>query len=510
MLDSSDKFHIIEDGGATNLTARTVRGGAIVFGIQIARHLIRLGIIAVLARLLTPYDYGLMGMALVFLVFLNIFSELGLPYATIQKAELTHAQVSTIFWLNLLLGLLLTLFTAGIAPLVSWFYKEPVMRDVTLWCSLSFLFSALGAQHLALLTKQMKFHLLGMSEIASLLISGLVGILLAFKNYGVYALVGQALVEQITRSVGNWLFSKWIPGPPVRGSGVRQMVKFGGYFTGFNFLNYFARNLDKVLLGKFCGANELGLYTRAYQLMTYPITAVSAPMARVMIPALSKLQLEKERLQSAYLRSLRIIALISFPIMTGLFITAEDVIAVVYGAQWASAVPIFQFLCIAGLWQGIHEATAQVFVSTGRTDRMFRAGFLLSTILVIGFIIGLPWKGRGVALAYAIAFSLILIPYLAYTYATIELSLRKAISKFFAPFFASLCIIPCVWLIQKILPASLIPAVKLGICIPFGAIVYLLALLLISPSLVKEMVNLIKNYFSPGFFSGPQKMENVK
>jgi PST family polysaccharide transporter len=183
--------------------------------------------------------------------------------------------------------------------------------------------------------------------------------------------------------------------------------------------------------------------------------------------------------------------------MAGLLITANDVIAVLYGRQWSQAAPIFRLLCIAGFWQAIYDATGQVFISAGRTDRMFRAGFLTSIILVISFIVGLPWKGQGVAFAYSIAFSIILLPYLSYCYATIGFGLRDALSHLLAPLGAALAIIPGVWVLQESLPSDFIPLIRLIICIPAGILIYTIILSLISPRTITDFINLLKSIIFP-------------
>ena len=214
MIETEKTKDIIADVGTLNLGSRTMRGGAIIFGAQIIQQFIRLGITAFLARLLTPGDYGLLGMVMAFTIFLNIFSDLGLSFATIQKAELNYRQISTLFWVNAAFGMFLTAVAAASAPAVAWFFKEPQLLKVTLWISLGFFIGSLGAQHRALLTRNMKFGKLAISEFITVISGGAVGILMAFKGYGVYSLVGQSLVGQCARNICNWVQANWIPGLP--------------------------------------------------------------------------------------------------------------------------------------------------------------------------------------------------------------------------------------------------------------------------------------------------------
>jgi len=202
-------------------------------------------------------------------------------------------------------------------------------------------------------------------------------------------------------------------------------------------VNYFCRNLDKVLLGRFVGAVSVGLYTRAYALILYPVSLVSGPMSRVCTPALSRLQEDPERMKRACLDILQLIAFISFPLMGILIVAGDDVVGLIYGAKWKEAVPLFRILCIAGIWQAIYNATGQVFISSGRTDRQFRAGLAMSCVLAVAFVVGLRGGARGVALSYTIVFSLGVFPYLAYTYATIGLNLSEVLQTLWPTFIAA-------------------------------------------------------------------------
>jgi len=413
----------------SELRTRTIRGGAIVFGAMFVNKAVSLAILAVLARLLTPRDYGLFGMIMGLTAFLVIFSDMGLTLATVQKASLTRGQLSNMFWLNLALGLVLGAITAAVAVPVGMFYRESSLAPVVALFGLNFPLVALGAQHGALLQRRMLFGRLAIAETIGLVLGGVAGIAAALKGFGVYALVWQQLTMSVARTVSHWVLSGWLPGLPRTGAGIRGMLRFGGYLTAFNIVNYFCRNLDKVLLGRFVGAVSVGLYTRAYALILYPVSLVSGPMSRVCTPALSRLQEDPERMKGACLEILQLIAFISFPLMGILIVAGDDVVGLIYGAKWAEAVPLFRILCIAGIWQAIYNATGQVFVSSGRTDRQFRAGLGMSCVLVIAFVAGLPGGAWGVALAYSIAFSLAVFPYLAYTYATIGLSLVEVLRK---------------------------------------------------------------------------------
>ena len=481
----------LSDDSTHNLGRRTIHGGAVVFGSMLMQKLVGLVILAVMARLLTPEDYGLLGMVFAMTMFLQIFADMGLPLATVQKADLTQSQISTMFWINLLLGVLLGIAVAAAAPLIVYFYKEPVLLSVTLLCAISFPLVALGSQHRALLQRRMAFGRLAVSEIAGLIVGGITGITMALRGYGVFALVGQQLTSCVTIVLCNWLLTGWIPGMPVRKCGTRSMLKLGGYLTAFNFVNYFARNLDKILLGRFYGAAPLGLYTRGYSLMMFPIQLVSGPISSVMIPALSKIQHDLPRMRAVYLQVLQMIGFISFPLMVWLMICGNDVIAVVYGQKWLAAAPIFKILCIVGIWQGIYNATGQVFMAAGRTDRQFKIGLFMAIVLAVAFALGIRWGAKGVAISYAAAFSIAILPYLAYTYATVGLRLWVVLRSLWPSLAAAVGMIPFLWSVREFAFTQWSPVLRLFCSFLTAGLVYLLFSAMINRAFLADMSNRI-------------------
>lgn len=401
---------MIEDTGTETLGLRTVRGGGVVLASKALRRAASLGLTVVLARLLMPRDFGLLGMVVAFDAFLQMFLDLGLSEATVQKLDLTHRQASTLFWLNLTFGFFIAAVAAAASPVIATFYGEPRLLHVALWYSLGFPIAGLGVQHTALLRRRMHFGRIALREFTALLVSGTLAIWMALRGFGVYALVARQLAWVSVSSVLAWLLTRWVPSLPRRGTGVRGMVRFGGYLAGSHVLNYFARNADKLFLGRFWGAAAVGLYTRAYALMTEPIRMVSAPMGAVMIPALSKLQAEKDRYARAHLRAMRLLALVSFPVAGGLAVASEEVILTLYGPRWAEAVPVFRVLCLAGILQGWSSSTGWLFITAGKTRQMFRWAAVACPTIALSALPAV-WHGPvGAALGYAIVILVVAAP----------------------------------------------------------------------------------------------------
>jgi len=459
--------------GPSDLKGRTVRGVAVTALSAGLEKCLALITVAVMARILTPRDYGLVGMVTAITAFIAVFSELGLSAATIQKVELTRGQVSTLFWVNIAFGALLTVVTVALAPVVAWFFQEPKLLRITMALGAGFLIGGAGVQHSALMSRDMKFGLLAAANLISLAVGSIAGIMAAAARLGPWALVVMSLSTSLAFVAAVWLLAGWVPGLPVRGSGVRPMLRFGGNLAAFNIVNYFARNLDKALLGRVWGADAVGFYTRGYNLMMLPIGTVAGPLGRVMIPALSRLQHDHARLGRAYGQAMELVALVTFPMMVGLAALAADVVPLVFGPQWGPVVPIFRVLCVTGIWQGIYSPIGWLFIASGRTDRLLRWGLFATPIICLGFWVGLPWGGVGVAAGYAAVMCALFYPSLRYSYKTVGLRVATIARDLPIPFCAALFMGAVVWLVRQALPADVGHVRALLVCVTVGVAVYL-------------------------------------
>lgn len=389
--------HLDED-----LRGRSIRGGAVTVGAQGLKLGVRLGSTVILARLLSPTDFGLIAMVTAVTGFLAMFKDLGLSMATIQRPEISHAQVSNLFWINLAVSTALTLLVIALAPVLAWFYGEPALVGITSAIAGAFLFGGLAVQHLAILKRQMRFTRLAVIEILSMIIAAVAAVVSALNGWGYWALVVLVVTEPVVTGLGSWIASDWRPRRPSRREGTRSLATFGGHITGFNVVNYFARNLDNILIGRVWGGNQLGLYSKAYELLLFPIRQINAPLASVAIPALSRLVTTPQRYRRAYVGTLEKMVMITMPGVVFMIFTADWLIEVVLGSQWSGASAIFAWLGVAALTQPIGNSTGWLFISQGRARDMFHWGILGGTIAMISIIAGLPWGAVGVAMSYAL------------------------------------------------------------------------------------------------------------
>lgn len=386
-----------------DLKKRSVRGGAVTLVAQACKFTLQMGSTVILARLLAPQDYGLVGMVTAVTGFVALFKDMGLSMATIQKAEINHRQISNLFWVNIAVSLVLTLVTCAIAPVVALFYNEPRLTLITIVSAIGFLFGGLTVQHQALLNRQMRFTALAAIDIAAMCFGVLSAVALAWYGAGYWALVVMQIAIAIGQMGGVWLLCSWRPSLPTRNSGVRSLLVFGGNITGFNVINYFSRNLDNILIGRYWGAQQLGLYAKAYQLLLMPLQQINAPIAAVALPALSRLAEVPDRYRVAYLRILEKLTMLTMPGIVFTIATSDWLVWLLLGSQWMEASRIFSLLAIVALTQPVANTTGWLFVTQGRTQHMLQWGLVGGSLAIASIIAGLPWGAVGVAASYSIS-----------------------------------------------------------------------------------------------------------
>jgi O-antigen/teichoic acid export membrane protein len=408
-----------------DLKGRSVRGGALAVTAQGAQFVLQSIATVVLARLLTPVDFGLVAMVTAVTTIAAGFADLGLTEATIQRKEITHNQVSALFWINVSIGTGLMLVTAALAPLLAWFYKEPRLLKITLVVSTTFLIGGLRGQHTALLKRQMRFSALAFRDLSSYAIAVPAAIILARHGAGYWAIVALPLVLNLSQMLISWMMVNWRPGLPRRDAKVGSMVSFGGKVAASYVVFNWIRSADNVLIGWYWGAGPLGLYSRAFNLLTLAVSQLNAPVAAVAIPAFSRIQDDPERFARYYLRLVNLLMWISAPLFGFLFVAAKPVIVLTLGAKWQDAAPVFQILAVSALGQVLLESTLWLFVSRGQSARLLKLLVVISPIIIGSFVIGLPYNIKGVALSLSVALLATLPWILTFTFRGTHLTLGR-------------------------------------------------------------------------------------
>ncbi len=383
-------------GAAVNGIAANLASQLVLFGLRFAYQI-------TIARLLLPNDFGLVAMITPVIMFVQLFADLGLTQATIQMKEISQEQLSFLFWLNVAAGVLLSGLCALCAPLVAQFYGDPRAAGVMVASGAMFAVGGFFSQHLALMTRQMRFRSLAAVNVISFLAGSACGIGSALIGAGYWALVVNQLGTSIAMLVLAWSFSRWLPGPPSLPAEFKQLLQFGGHLTGFNIVNFFSRNSANVLLGRFAGEQPLGLYDRATKLMLVPFMQVCAPFGNVALPLLSRTQDQPDVYRMAYRRMLETILLLVYPGLVFMIVNSHALTAVALGARWVGVAPVFAILGVDMFVAPIGSSTGWLFVSQGRTSEMRNWGLVTSAIFIASFVCGLPWGPQGVAAGYAAA-----------------------------------------------------------------------------------------------------------
>ena len=398
-----------------DLKQKVVQGGtAKLFG-QAANFVLRLAFLTIMARLLSPEEFGLFAMVTVVAGFYTLFISGGLSSATIQRVTVTDIQISTLFWVNMLIGAVLCALCLATAPALVAFFHEPRLMWVTAAMAVGFLVNAAGVQHIALLQRDLRYVTLTWIEVLAQVASMATGIALAVAGFGLWALVASTLVVPGVMTVLAWITTGWIPRRPHRDAEVPSMLRFGGVVTIQFVLHYAAQNIDKVLLGRFRGADTLGIYGRAYQLVAMPMTQLSAAVGWVAFSALSRIQGDPRRYRRYFLKGYSVIVSLVVPILVFAAVFADDIVRVVLGAQWTDVSLILQLLAPAALVLTVIEGpTFWLLHSLGMVGRSLRITCVLTGVTLVACIAGIPHGATGIALAYSIALSLWLVPCLAW------------------------------------------------------------------------------------------------
>jgi len=427
----------MSDAHHANLRTHTIRGGAITAFALVIRIILNFGSTMILARLLTPEDYGLIAMVAAFTGFVEILKDGGLSLATVQREHITDDQISTLFWLNAALGSALALLTIGLAPIATIFYSEPRLAGITVAIGGTFFLSGLTVQHQALLRRNLRFTALAVIDVVAVIAGLAVGVVMAKLNYGYHSLIAMAICSSAVNVCAVWIMMPWRPGRIRFDSSVGPMIGFGGNIIVTRFLHSFVRHLPNLLLGWFWGPATVGIYQRAYSLVMFAVDQIQGPISSVIMSPLSRLQNHPQRLRQFYLTGYRIIVSAVLPIVTTCAMFAEEVVFTVLGAKWHEAAPVFRWLALAGIFIGLLHPQGILLLATGRTRRCAKLVLADAVGVVAGYLAGLRFGAVGVAVGFLGAKILLTIPLTLKTFRATPVSWRDILDVVKAPLFST-------------------------------------------------------------------------
>jgi O-antigen/teichoic acid export membrane protein len=421
------------------IVSRSFRSGTVTLISQALRVCFQLASMVILARILHPCDYGLFGLSFAVIMFGTVFRDLGLPIATLQSSTLNHRQMSALFWVSVLHSIVLVTLTALAAPVLASFYKQPAMPAVLCGCSVSFIFNGLGSMHQALLSRQMNFGKLAKVEITSYCLANFIGIASAFAGAGIWALVLNWASVAAFSALGSWIVCSWRPGPPRLEPGVLSLLKFGVQQTCFNVLGYLNRNLDDLLVGRFCGVAALGVYDRAYQIYMVPTQQICWPLNSVFYASVNPVRSEPERFNRYVQTSMLLGTGLCMPIVAFLFVKIDVLILILLGAQWSGAALLYRALAPAAFMDVFLNVSGTTMISAGQISRLLLCRAVQAAICVVFFLIGVRWGALGVALSLSVCRFITPLPSLIYCARGTMVDWRALTRATFVPFLASIC-----------------------------------------------------------------------
>ena len=470
--------HLVHDVGR-----RGVRGGVLTLGAQLAKLVIQISTVIILTRLLSPSAFGLIAMVSAISLVLDLVKELGLSASTIRKSDITHAQVSTLFWLNALAGLALTALLFAAAPLIAAFYHQPALVTVTRLLSLTFALTGMCVQHWALLRRQMRFGAVIFVDVGGEVFGFTLAIGLALAGYGIWALVVQRLAAPAFAGAMCWILCRWRPGPPQFAEGTRELFNFGAAVSGVNVASSLSRSVDQVLIGWFWGPVILGLYDRASRLLIAPLNNFNPPLYAVAMPSFSRIAHQAERYRLGFREMLEKIAMLMMPGAALVAVCSDWVVRILFGPHWSAAAPLVACFATVLVYQPLIQVVGLLYLTQDRAREMVRAALIDTGLCILAVVVALPLGANWVAASVAIVGLAIRLP-IAFWLAS-----RRGIVRFTdlatavgPAAFATACVALIGYLARQMLAPSLPLGLQIAFVVGIGVATSLTAFLVLPQS----------------------------
>ena len=366
---------------------------------------------AVLARILSPEEFGIIGIALLFTGIVRLFGNLGMGQALVQRKKIDQEYLSTAFWTSVLVGSCLSLIGVFSASMAAEFFNELAVWAVIMWLSLNFFFSSLSSIHVVLLTRDLKFDVMAKIEIWTTVIRIAFILTCALLGMGFWSIVIGIIMERIIRTLSIIRLVKWNPSLQFNTEKFKHLFSFGRNIYGQMFVNYFNNSMDYFVTGKFLGTANLAFYQFAFNVPHLVLSHITESVNSVVFPLYSKVQNDKERTSRGYLKTVKFVSMITFPLMVGLFFTADDFIRTAYGQKWLGAVLPMKILCFSGALRSIFEINYALLKSQARADLGFKWNLIMLPVTITAIVIASRWGIVGIAMAMASlsVFSIIIV-----------------------------------------------------------------------------------------------------
>lgn len=407
-------YYFGENRAHAGLGRESLHGGLAFVAARALNMVAQVATTILLARLLTPRDYGLVAMVLAIVGIAPTLIDFGTTDATVQGKRISHEGVSALFWLKIAIGATFTLLLVGGSGWIAAFYGEPALIEIAVVASLIFVATALSSQHFALMRRAMQFRQMAMIDIASNLLASVIAIVMAVTGWGFWALIAKPILTSGLAAVAAWVSCPWVPGRPRRTAEAGEMIRFGMGVTGFSITDNLAQATDRIALGYFFGAGSLGYFQNSVLLYNNLLNLFAQGLHDVAVSSLSKLRSNLDELKRSWAAALSSLIFFSALAFAGLAVTGQDFVVMLLGPQWEPAGPLVCIFAVRGIAHVTERTLGWLHVAAGRSDRWMRWGFLSAIVQIVAIFAGLPFGMAGVATAHAVATFCLFVPALVY------------------------------------------------------------------------------------------------
>lgn len=439
----------------------------------------------VLARMLTPKDFGIVAMGIIFFSLASAISNMGITNVLIHKKKIEQIDINTSLTIAVFSSVIIFFTLVIVSYFVNSFFNEPLAGEVLRVFSFNFIIGGIAMIPAALMTKEMRFRAISIIDILSSVIYGFSALLMAYLGYGLWSLVYPVLLSALFRCVASCIVASYIPKLGWNNGTAAHILKFGGGLTVASVLNYTARNLDFFIIGKFLGSAQLGLYKRAYDLAVIPKEKVADSLSRVLLPFLCKIRDDTVWTKSAFLKTNKTIALVCIPVLLFSFLSAPEIVRVLYGDQWAGAINSFQIMSLGGIFYALFVPFGSVLVAFGKTKSYLLIQTVYSALLLIFTLVGVRYGIEGVSLGVVIALFAVLNVSFHFVKNIIALSLIDFIYNLLLPLLIGISIV-IVLVLSNVYLTSSSNVIKLAINIVLSTLTYVCFMLFYKDALLEE------------------------
>lgn len=445
-----------------------------------------------IARLLTPDDFGLVAMVMVFVAFSQLFSDLGFSAALIQRKGVRAIHYISCFWFNSFIGLCLTLIMFTASGAVANFYERQELIGISQSLSVLFLLTSASSVPKAKLLKNLRHKDIGVVEIISNLAAGLFAVALAIYNYSFWSLVGQLLALNIIRLLLLFKISKLSLSLHFSFKELRTLLSFSSTVFGTKVIREGASQIDKLLVGKFIDSSTLGLYSRAYSLMLFPIQNISRVVANVMFPAFSKIQDQPDRVGAIFLKTIGCISFLTFPILLGFATVAPHFIKVVFGEQWLGMTFFLQFFCILGLLLSVVTVTGSIYLGLGRPDLQLKVNLITQPLKIVCLSVGVMFGIDGLLVGYFVSFMVSVFITWSVAMTLVRMNISHILKSIFPALGLSILMAGVTWAVNETFFHYYSEILRLTLSVVLGALLYVVLNLLFKPAPYMNILAIIK------------------